>query len=134
MHTRSTNLTNLITDAIREFSGADVVMINSGGIRASINPGDITVRDIYNQVSGMTTVRFDPEKPAGSRVVAVLVAGRPIAADKLYTLAANDFMAAGGDGYVWFMQSTFKETARKLTQRNHGMRKALRDGVAQASS
>ncbi len=141
VHTCSTNLTNLITDAIREFSGADVVMINGGGIRASINPGDITVRDIYNvlpfadkvvvieltgdkimaalehglckypqgntgfcQVSGMT-VRFDPEKPAGSRVVEVLVAGKPIAADKLYTLATNDFMAAGGDGYVWFTQS-----------------------------
>ncbi|HAI85919.1 MAG TPA: hypothetical protein DCL63_02875 [Firmicutes bacterium] len=28
VHTRSTNLTNLITDAVREFSGADVVMIN----------------------------------------------------------------------------------------------------------
>lgn len=142
VHTRSTNLTNLITDAIREFSGADVVMINGGGIRASINPGDITVRDIYNvlpfadkvvvieltgdkiiaalehglrkypegntgfcQVSGMT-VRFDSEKPAGSRVVDVLVAGKPITADELYTVATNDFMAAGGDGYVWFTQST----------------------------
>jgi 2',3'-cyclic-nucleotide 2'-phosphodiesterase (5'-nucleotidase family) len=51
------------------------------------------------------TVKFDPEKPAGSRVVEVLVAGQPIVADKLYILGTNDFLAAGGDGYVWFTES-----------------------------
>jgi 2',3'-cyclic-nucleotide 2'-phosphodiesterase (5'-nucleotidase family) len=51
------------------------------------------------------TVKFDPAKPAGSRVLEVLVAGEPIVADKLYVLATNDFMAAGGDGYVWFTES-----------------------------
>jgi len=51
------------------------------------------------------TVKFDPAKPAGSRVVEVLVAGQPIVPDKLYILGTNDFMAAGGDGYVWFTES-----------------------------
>ncbi len=141
VRTRTTNLSNLITDAMREFSGADMVLTNGGGIRASIKAGDITIGDIYTvlpftntivaieltgdkivsalehglsaypaqlggfcQVSGMT-VKFDPAKPAGSRVLEVLVAGEPIVADKLYVLATNDFMAAGGDGYVWFTES-----------------------------
>ncbi len=141
VRTRTTNLSNLITDAMREFSGADVVLTNGGGIRASIKAGDITIGDIYTvlpftntivaieltgdkvvsalehglsaypaqlggfcQVSGMT-VKFDPAKPAGSRVLEVLVAGEPIVPDKLYVLATNDFMAAGGDGYVWFTES-----------------------------
>jgi len=33
------------------------------------------------------------------------VAGEPIVADKLYILGTNDFLAAGGDGYVWFTES-----------------------------
>ncbi len=142
VRTRTTNLANLITDAMREYSGADAVLTNGGGIRASINAGNITVGDIYTvlpftntivaieltgdkivsaiehglskypeanggfcQVSGMI-VKFDPEKPAGSRVVEVLIKGEPIVGDKLYVLATNDFMAAGGDGYVWFTEST----------------------------
>lgn len=141
VRTGTTNLANLITDAMLEATGADIVIANGGGIRASIKAGDITLGDIYTvlpfdntlfaieltgdkivaalehglsaypaqtggfcQIAGMT-LKFDPEKPAGSRIVEVLVAGKPIVADKLYVLATNDFMAAGGDGYVWFTQS-----------------------------
>ncbi len=32
----------------------------------------------------------------------VLIGGRPIVADKEYTVATNDFLAAGGDGYKAF--------------------------------
>jgi len=142
VRTRTTNLANLITDAMLEATGADVVIANGGGIRASIKAGDITLGDIYtvlpfdntltaieltgdkivaalehglsaypaqtggfSHVAGMT-VKFDPAKPAGSRVVEVLVAGQPIVPDKLYILSTNDFMAAGGDGYVWFTESS----------------------------
>ncbi|MDR7869635.1 MAG: 5'-nucleotidase C-terminal domain-containing protein [Tissierellaceae bacterium] len=40
------NLGNLITDVMLEISGADVAITNGGGIRASIDEGEITLEDI----------------------------------------------------------------------------------------
>jgi 5'-nucleotidase / UDP-sugar diphosphatase len=45
---RETNLGNLVTDILREVSGADVAIINGGGIRTSLNHGEIRIRDIYS--------------------------------------------------------------------------------------
>ncbi|CAG9620803.1 5'-nucleotidase C-terminal domain-containing protein [Sutcliffiella rhizosphaerae] len=42
-----TQLGNFWTDAIRHHTGADIALTNSGGIRANIAAGDITVNDIY---------------------------------------------------------------------------------------
>jgi len=52
----------------------------------------------FPQVSGMT-FRFDPSQPAGSRVFEVKVNGEALDPAKVYTLAANDYLAAGGDEY-----------------------------------
>lgn len=41
-----TNLGNLCSDAYRDQSGADVAFVNGGGIRVSIDAGDITLNDI----------------------------------------------------------------------------------------
>lgn len=41
-----TNLGNLLTDAMLDISGADVAITNGGGIRASIDAGDITMGEI----------------------------------------------------------------------------------------
>ncbi len=41
-----TNLGNLLTDAMLDVSGADVAITNGGGIRASIDAGDITMGEI----------------------------------------------------------------------------------------
>ncbi len=43
---QETNLGNLITDAMRATTGADIALQNGGGIRAGIAPGTITYRDI----------------------------------------------------------------------------------------
>jgi len=40
-------LGNMITDALRNFAGTDIALTNNGGIRASIEPGDITARDVF---------------------------------------------------------------------------------------
>ena len=53
----------------------------------------------FPQVGGMT-VRFDPAAEPGSRVTEVLIGGNPIDPTAIYKLATNDFLAAGGDGYV----------------------------------
>ncbi len=53
----------------------------------------------FPQIGGMT-VTFDPAKDAGSRITELLIGGEPVDVEKTYTLATNDFLAAGGDNYV----------------------------------
>lgn len=138
VRTRTTNLSNLVTDAMREATSADIVITNGGGIRASLPAGNITMNGVYSvlpfdnslvvieltgegvlkalehglrlypaqngafaQVSGLT-LKFDPAKEAGSRIIEVLVGDKPLDPAKKYIVATNDFMAAGGDGYEWF--------------------------------
>ncbi|KAF0195030.1 MAG: 5'-nucleotidase [Bacillota bacterium] len=46
------------------------------------------------------TYSIDASKPALERVHSVILNGQPLKIDEIYLLATNDFMAAGGDGYV----------------------------------
>lgn len=46
VRTRETNLGNLIAKAMINETGADIALTNGGGIRASIDPGDITIGNI----------------------------------------------------------------------------------------
>jgi 2',3'-cyclic-nucleotide 2'-phosphodiesterase (5'-nucleotidase family) len=59
----------------------------------------------FPHVSNMT-VEVDLKKPVGERVVSVSVGGAPLDLAKTYTLATNDFMASGGDGYTAFAGAT----------------------------
>lgn len=52
----------------------------------------------FLQVSGLS-FEFDPAKAPGERVVSVSVDNKPLDEKKIYTVATNDFVAAGGDGY-----------------------------------
>jgi len=61
-----TNLGNLITDAMLEASGADVVLTNGGGIRASIAAGEITMGDALEVL------------PFGNQVTVIKVTGQDI--------------------------------------------------------
>lgn len=47
-------------------------------------------------------VVYSESKPAGERIDEVLLDGEPIDRNAVYTVATNDFMAAGGDGYSMF--------------------------------
>ncbi|WP_193174850.1 bifunctional metallophosphatase/5'-nucleotidase [Oricola nitratireducens] len=129
---------DLIADAMRAASGADIAITNGGGIRAdrTYDAGaKLTRRDIltelpfgnvtvvteipgsqvlaalengvsqvekgagrFPQVSGISFA-FDASAPAGSRVSEVMVGDAPLDLDKLYKVATNDYMLAGGDGY-----------------------------------
>ena len=129
---------NLIADAMRAATGADIAITNGGGIRAdrTYDAGTVlTRRDIltelpfgnvtvltelpgyqilaalengvsqvekgagrFPQVSGISFA-FDPSAPAGSRVSEVMVGDAPLDLNKVYTVATNDYMLAGGDGY-----------------------------------
>jgi 2',3'-cyclic-nucleotide 2'-phosphodiesterase (5'-nucleotidase family) len=129
---------NLIADAIRTATGADIAITNGGGIRAnkqyeagatitrrdvlselpfgnSTVMVEITGKDIkealengvsqvdsragrFPQVSGLAFT-YDGKAPSGSRVVLIEIGGKPIDMAATYTVASNDFMFAGGDGY-----------------------------------
>ncbi|MFA7502039.1 MAG: 5'-nucleotidase C-terminal domain-containing protein [Anaerovoracaceae bacterium] len=135
------NMGNLIADALLNATGAEAAIVNGGGIRTSIEAGEITREQIlalspfgnygvllaltggdllaavengvavypdtfggFPQVSGMT-FKVDPNKPAGQRVVELKVQGQAVVKDRVYKIATNDFMAAGGDKYVSFLNA-----------------------------
>ena len=82
------------TVVLMELSGADLL--------AALENGVSRVEDVagrFPQVAGLALV-YDPAAPAGSRVVEVTVGGAPLDPAKIYTVATNDYMAGGGDGYA----------------------------------
>jgi 5'-nucleotidase len=60
------------------------------------------------QVSHGFTYTWDPGQPAGSRIVAgsVKIDGVPVTDVGLYRVAMNNFLAAGGDGFLAFAGGT----------------------------
>jgi 5'-nucleotidase len=54
---------------------------------------------VNDHVSGLT-IKYDPSKPAGSRIVSVNMAdGTPLSDSRTYDVILNDFLATGGEGY-----------------------------------
>lgn len=136
VRTSESNWGNLAADIFIEATGADVALMNGGNIRATIEAGPLTVRDIntvfpfsnivvtqkvtgqalldalevglslypetnggFPQIGGMT-LTFDPSKEPGERITELLIGGEPVDPEAAYTLATNDFLAAGGDNYA----------------------------------
>jgi len=138
VRTQETNLGNILTDAMKWISGADVAITNGGGMRTSIEIGDITRGNIIsvapfgnlvksisvsgenlklaleNGASGYPSAHgafahvsgieytIDPNKAVGERILNIKINGQPLNLTKMYTVATNDFMAAGGDKYTMF--------------------------------
>lgn len=148
------DLGNLITDAMLAETGAQIAIMNGGGIRANIEEGEITVGEVLTVlpfgnlvstfnlqgsdvlaalengvsrvvVDGGNVVRdgaagrfpqvggirftYDPTQPEGSRIVNAEVEnedGTFTAIDPTanYSVASNDFMRRGGDGYTVFAE------------------------------
>lgn len=124
-----TALGRLIAEAQRERAKADLAVLNSGGIRASIPAGKITYRDVltvqpfgnqvaYMELSGrdlknyLQVVGSMPTDSGafahfanlsmtveGGKLKQVSVGGKKIDDDKMYRMAVNSFSASGGDGY-----------------------------------
>lgn len=63
---RETNLGNFVSDIMRRVSGADITLINGGGIRASIKKGEIRVKDVYSVL------------PFDNYIVAIKLTGKQI--------------------------------------------------------
>jgi 2',3'-cyclic-nucleotide 2'-phosphodiesterase (5'-nucleotidase family) len=61
--------------------------------------GMLSKSAVDDHVSGLT-IRYDPSKPAGSRLVSVTMAdGAPLSDTRTYNVIVNDFLATGGEGY-----------------------------------
>lgn len=138
-----TEMGNFVTDSMRTYvlqldPEVDFAFTNSGGLRADIDQGPITLAEIYAvlpfnntlvtmdlsgaqvvqvveegaghpsygtvQVSGLEWA-YDADAPFGERVTEVrLPDGRPIDPTATYTIATNNFMAAGGDEFTTLTQ------------------------------
>ena len=82
------------TVVLMELSGADLLAALENGVsRVEDRAGR------FPQIAGLRLV-YDPGAPAGSRVEEVEVGGAPLDPAKIYTVATNDYMAGGGDGYA----------------------------------
>ena len=66
----------------------------------------------FPQVSGIV-VEADLTKPAGSRVTSIMVGGKPLDKAATYTVATNDYMANGGDGYITLKASKILVNAQE---------------------
>jgi 5'-nucleotidase/UDP-sugar diphosphatase len=136
---------NLVADAMLDRTanqGVSLVIQNGGGLRASIDAGEITMGEVltvlpfqntlatfdlkgsdviaalenglskieegagrFPQVAGMRYT-FDKDAEAGSRVVSVDVKTgegfEPLDPEAVYSVATNNYMRGGGDGYAIF--------------------------------
>jgi 5'-nucleotidase / UDP-sugar diphosphatase len=131
---RNTNLGRLIAYNMASGSGSDVAMINGGSIRESLKDGDITLNDAYTVLPFPNTVvtmalngkdltealekSAELEQGSGGklqtygikyltengRVKIEDIRGKGFDPDAIYTVAINDFLAAGGDGYTVFKE------------------------------
>ena len=79
-----------------EVKGADLLAALEYGVADAPAP-----QGKFPQVSGIR-FKYDPKQEAGKRVYDVKVADKALDPEKTYTLATNDFMAGGGDGYTMF--------------------------------
>jgi 5'-nucleotidase / UDP-sugar diphosphatase len=78
------------------------ITISGGALNAAIENGLSKLPEAngrFPQVSGLK-IEADPARPAGDRVLSIKVGDAQFAADKSYSVATNDFMWRGGDGYV----------------------------------
>ena len=79
---------------LKEIRGLDLIQAIEHGV--SLYP-EISGR--YPQVAGIDfSIAWDKEP--GNRLVEVTIADQKVATEKMYKIAINDFMAAGGDGYT----------------------------------
>lgn len=124
-----TNMARLLLAAQMERTQADLAVMSGGGVRDSIEPGDITYKDVlkvqpfgnlvaYVEMNGRDLEKYlavvankkvDSGAYAqfanvslvadGQGVSDVKIKGAPLQADKVYRLALLSFNATGGDDY-----------------------------------
>jgi 2',3'-cyclic-nucleotide 2'-phosphodiesterase (5'-nucleotidase family) len=129
-----TPLGNFVADAMREAVDADIAIINSGGIRAPIPKGDVTLGDIYSTLPFENRIVVVPMPGwqvrelldfsgrrigkggfgqvsgvsfviKGARAGYIRVGGDMLESDRVYRVATVDYLYDGGDGYTIFKKT-----------------------------
>ncbi|WP_028023619.1 bifunctional UDP-sugar hydrolase/5'-nucleotidase UshA [Enterovibrio calviensis] len=126
---QQTNLGRMIAAAHKERAKADFAVMNSGGVRDSIEAGDVTYKDVltvqpfanmltYTDMTGAEVLDYlnvVATKPVDSGAYAqfygiamtvtpegvsdVVIGGEPLDSSKMYRFTVPSYNAAGGDGY-----------------------------------
>ncbi|QUI23903.1 5'-nucleotidase C-terminal domain-containing protein [Vallitalea pronyensis] len=115
------------TVRVIELTGADIITAIEHGIDSYPE-----AKGAFPHIAGMT-VEFDASKDAGNRVTTLMIGGKPVDKTKTYTLVTNDFLVAGGDGYLMFkgkkVVAEFGAMDEVLIDfmNKHGFDKALED-------
>ena len=132
---RGTNLGRLISYNMALNTQSDAALINGGAIRASFQEGNITLGEVYTALPFSDTVvtmdltgkdiaevlQRSAELPDGSggklqsfgiefgddegSLRIKKIGGRDFQPGKAYSVATNNFLAAGGDGYIVFKEN-----------------------------
>lgn len=139
----NTAIGNMMADAVLELSNPvfqkrtgktiDMVLLNYGGIRSSLNQGDITTRSAFqimpfeNEVvvanmdgkAVRELVRYlidsgTAHPVAGLELVLgpnnaiekLLIGGKPLKNNEEYFVATNDYLLQGGDNMIFFTQAS----------------------------
>jgi 5'-nucleotidase/UDP-sugar diphosphatase len=129
-----TPLGNFVADVIRDAAGADIAIINSGGIRAALPAGNVTVGDVYSTLpfdnrivvvsmpgwrvrelldfsarrlgkGGFAQVSGVSFVIRGDRASYIRVSKKPLESERVYRVATVDFVYEGGDGYAIFAKA-----------------------------
>ena len=151
---------NFVADVHQWATGADLALMNPGGIRANLvyassgagDPdGNVTYREAATVqpfantlvtlkltgaqiksvleeqwqpdgaarpflklgVSKGLSYTYDPTAGRGARITSITLNGAPVDPAATYTVAANSFLAAGGDAFYTFAQGTDKKDTGK---------------------
>ena len=152
---------NFVADVQKWSTGADLALMNPGGIRANLTyassgasdpDGNVTYREAATVqpfantlvtltltgaqlksvleeqwqpagaarpflklgVSKELTYTYDPKAAQGSRITSMTLNGAPVDPAASYTVAANSFLAAGGDNFASFKLGTGKRDTGKI--------------------
>ena len=141
---KEVELGDIITDVMREKTGAEIAFMNSGSIRQGLKKGAVTEKDIYSIFPFQDTVYtaeltgaqiqevfdFFAEKGAGvagflqvsgvemkiykGAALEIKIAGKDLVRSKKYKVAFNSFIANGGDGYTILKNITAKKDTAYL--------------------
>ena len=88
----------------------------------------------FPQVSGMK-FKFDAKRPAGNRVIEIMVGGAPLDESRTYTLATSDFLVSrGGDGYTMFKNAKVLIKAEDAERDSELFEKYIRESPNQTIS
>lgn len=128
-------LGNWTADTLRKITGAEIGIVNSGGLRASFMPGPVTVGAVYSvfpfdnalvtidvngkllqqildttasYLGGSGFLQFSGVtfRIDGSKAKDVRVNGKPLDLARTYKVATIDYVAQGGDRQPHFAQAT----------------------------